>query len=128
MRAFPLLRIALLATAFGLGTWMFGWLSVPAIGAMHAGMRRTKSAPRDAGIAAVVAWLVLLLSLVPLPAFHRLLNQLGIVFPLPGPMLAVVSLLLAFLLAASAARLTLGIVGISNAPTRVPPESPPDHR
>lgn len=127
LRMSRMLRIALLAMAFGIGTWMFGWLAVPAIGALHAGIRRSASSPHEAGFAAVIAWLALLLALLPLPAFHRLMSQLGNIFPLPGPLLAAGSLLLAFLLAASAARLTLGIVGYANAATDAPPRSPPDH-
>jgi hypothetical protein len=55
------LRIALLTVAFGLGTYAFGWWTVPVIAAAWGLM--TPGAPRSAGraaVAALLAWALLL--------------------------------------------------------------------
>jgi hypothetical protein len=56
-----LLRLALLAIAFGLGTYAFGWWSVPVIGAAWGLLN--PGAPRvaaRAAVAALIAWALLL--------------------------------------------------------------------
>jgi hypothetical protein len=52
------------------------------------------------------------------PSFGTLLDQLGQIFPVPGFVVALLTLLLAAVLAATAARVTHGIVGIRETPTR----------
>lgn len=67
-----LLRLALLALAFALGTYAFGWWAVPAVafawGAMSGAARRVAV---RAGVAAAVAWALLLLvqALLRAPVF-----------------------------------------------------------
>lgn len=58
-----LLRIVLLALAFGLGTYAFGWWAVPTIGLVWGVMSgaAARGAVR-AGIAAALAWIVLLVA------------------------------------------------------------------
>ena len=106
------LQMLLLTALMIAGTWFAGWMSVPVLAALFALIRRDLHATRDAGLAALLAWLVLLLRLVIVPSFSTLLDQLGQIFPMPGLAVAALSLLLAVVLAASAARLVLGIVGV----------------
>jgi hypothetical protein len=64
-----LLRVALLALAFALGTYAFGWWAVPAVafvwGAMSGAVRRVAV---RAGGAATLAWALLLLAQAALRA------------------------------------------------------------
>ena len=109
------------------GTWFAGWVTVPVLAALFALVRRDLRAPRDAGIAALHAWLFLLLRMTSQPSFNTLLNQLGQIFPVPGAAVAGLSLLLAVVLAASAARVMIGIVGIRHTgerPADVSPTTP----
>ena len=94
------------------GTWFIGWLAVPIIAAVYALVRRDTRAPREAGLAALAAWLVLLLRLKMQPSFSTLLAELGQIFPVPGFAVAGLALLLATVLAMTAARLVIGVVGI----------------
>ena len=94
------------------GTWFIGWMAVPAIAAVYALGRREMGAPREAGMAALLAWLVLLLRLTLQPSFATLLGELGQIFPVPGFAVAGLALLLAVVLAMSAARLVIGITGV----------------
>jgi hypothetical protein len=110
-----ILGVVLLAIAFSLGTWFGGWIAVPAIAVVYAFWRRDIRAPREAGVAALVSWLALLVRLKPNPAFNTLLAQLGQLFPVPGIGVAALTLLFAVILAASAARLTIGLVGVRGA-------------
>ena len=94
------------------GTWFVGWMAVPVIAAVYALARRDMRAPREAGVAALMAWLVLLIRLKMQPSFTTLLAELGQIFPIPGFAVAGLALLLAIVLAMTAARLTIGIVGV----------------
>lgn len=106
------LAIVGLALAMAACTMFGGWYAVPLAAILFAAISRNASAPLQAAIAALVAWLVLLLRHATSPAFTRLLEQLGGIFPMPGFVVAIVSLLLAALLAWSGARLTIGLIGI----------------
>ena len=97
------------------GTWFAGWMAVPAIAAVYALARRDMRAPREAGLAALLAWLVLLIRLKMQPSFTTLLAELGQIFPVPGIAVAALALLLAIVLAMTAARLVVGIVGMRSA-------------
>lgn len=113
MRALLLLFLTVVITV---GTWFAGWLVVPAAAAGYALLRRDRRAPREAGVAALVAWTLLLVRAKLHPAFTTLLGALGQIFPLPGVAVGLLTLLFAVILAASAARLVTGLVGVSAEP------------
>ncbi len=94
------------------GTWFVGWMAVPVVAAFYALARRNMRAPREAGIAALIAWLVLLIRLKMQPSFATLLAELGQIFPVPGFAVAGLALLLAIVLAMTAARVVIGVVGV----------------
>lgn len=109
MRSIMLLCVAALMLA---GTWFFGWFAVPVIAAGYALARRDMRAPREAAIGALLAWLVLLVRFTSQPSFNTLLGELGQIFPVPGVAVAALALVLAMVLAVTAARLVVGIVGV----------------
>ena len=113
-----LLRLAALAAIIAVGTFTLGWYAVPLAAAVFTLLTRGARAPSEAAMAAFGAWLVLLLRMQRFPSFGTLLDQLGQIFPVPGFVVALLTLLLAAVLAATAARVTLGIVGIRETPTR----------
>lgn len=106
------IRLLGVAAAMMAGTWFFGWFAVPAIAAVYALARRDMDAPREAGLGALLAWMLLLVRLKSQPSFNTLLGELGQIFPLPGFGVAAFALLLATVLAMTAARVVVGIVGV----------------
>jgi len=106
------LLVLLLSPLMIAGTWFAGWIAVPILAAVFALIRRDPGATREAGVAALMAWLLLLIRAAKAPSFATLLHQLGQIFPVPGIAVAALSLLLAVVLAATAARVTLGFVGV----------------
>ena len=55
------LRVALLALAFGIGTWILGWWAIPVFSAVAAVFARSvRHQGRAAALAAAVAWAALL--------------------------------------------------------------------
>lgn len=109
-----LLPLLLLAVLLGAGTTLLGWWSVPMIAAVYALLRRDVRAPREAMIAALIAWVALFARVMQYSAFSTLLDRLGRIFPMPGPGVLALALVLAMLLAWSAARVTIGVAGVSN--------------
>ena len=105
------LRVSGLAAVIAFCTWFSAWWCVPVIAAAWALVRRTALAPIEAGLGALLGWTVLLLVNVGAPAFAVLLNRLGGVFPVPGAIVLLIALLFAGLLAWSAGRLVVGLVG-----------------
>ena len=113
MRDTTRLVLALCCSALMIaGTWFLGWIAVPAIAAVYALARRDMRAPREAGLAALLAWLALLVRLKMQPSFNTLLDELGQIFPVPGFAVAGLALLLAVVLATTSARLVVGIAGV----------------
>jgi hypothetical protein len=106
------LNVMILTVVMLVGTWFAGWMAVPVAAAIYALVRRDARSPREAAVAALVAWGALLVNLARSPAFTTLVGQLGQIFPGPGAAVAAVTLLLAVVLAASAARVVSGIVGL----------------
>ena len=106
------IRLLGVAAAMMAGTWFLGWFAVPLIAALYALVRRDLRAPREAGIGALLAWVVLLIRLKSQPSFNTLLGELGQIFPVPGAAVAALALLLAVVLAMTAARVVVGIVGL----------------
>lgn len=99
-------EIALLAMLIAAGTWLGGWWAVPLLAAGWQWLRPGSS--WSLGVAALLAWGGLLMLLPPAP-FGRLLERLGGLVSLPGPVLLILPLGYALLLGWSAARLTLAL-------------------
>ena len=106
------LTVILAALVVAIGTWFGGWIAVPLCAAVYALSRRTAHAPGDIAVAASLAWAVLLVRLAPNPAFRRLMSQLGQIFPAPGVVIALLAIVLAAVLAFTAARVAIGFVGV----------------
>lgn len=104
-------RVVVLVVVVAVCTWFGGWWCLPLIGGAYALWRRTLLSPVEAGIAAMVAWAALFLLNAGQPAFQLLLVRLGGVFPVPGVVVLVIAVLFAGLLAWSAARVVVGVVG-----------------
>jgi hypothetical protein len=111
------LRVAALTLVFAAGTLFLDWATVPVIASVYALLQRTPRATGEAAIAAALGWLMLIGRQAQLPAFGKLLSTLGGIFPVPGIVLIGITLLLAAILAACAARLSLGLVGLRPAKT-----------
>lgn len=104
--------VAALVVLMMFGTMTVGWIAVPVAGLLFGVLARTPQAPLQAAIAALIAWCLLLVRMQQYASFGTLLNQLGQIFPLPGALVALVALLLAMVLAASAARVAIGVAGV----------------
>ena len=109
MRIFTVI-LAMIIVA--IGTWFGGWLAVPVCAAVYAASRRSVHAPADMAVAASLAWAALLVRLSPNPAFGRLISQLGQIFPAPGAAVALLAIVLAAVLAFTAARVSIGVAGV----------------
>ena len=98
----------LLAAAFALGTLILGWWAVPLLGAIWGLLRRGRPRFASAFAAAALAWAALLaFDAARAPsAMGRLTEVMGGVFTLPGPVLLVLTLLFAALLAGCASQVT----------------------
>ena len=97
-----------LALAFAAGTWVGGWLGVVAVALAAPWLLRTLR-PVTLGLGAALAWLGLIAGADDGGSLGRLLPRLGGLFGVPGWVLVVVTVLYAFLLAWSTARLTEGV-------------------
>lgn len=101
-----IVRVALLAVALAIGTWLLGWWAVPLLGAAWGVLQRGRPRFLTAFGAAVLAW-ALLLALDAVPgSLGRLTTVLGGIFMMPGAVLVVVMLLYAGLLAGCAAQVS----------------------
>lgn len=108
-----LLRFLLLACAFALGTWTFGWWAVPIIGAIWGLFARgSAGSGLTAGVAAALGWGALLGFDAVGGRLVPLLSRLAPMFALPGFVLLLVTLVLAAMLAWLAA----GVTGALAAP------------
>ena len=107
------LAFVLLVVLFAAGVWFVAWWTIPLISAAWALARRSQKAPLEASLAVFVAEVALLLPALISPAFSTLLSQLGALFPVSGAGVVGVTLLLAFVLAYSSARVMLGVVGVA---------------
>ena len=107
-----ILTVILAAIVVAVGTWFGGWLAVPLCAAVYAAAQRTARAPGDVAVAASLAWAALLVRLAPNPAFGRLISQLGQIFPAPGVGVALLAIVLAATLAFTAARVSIGVLGV----------------
>lgn len=112
----PAIRFAALVAAFAAGTYFLDWSMVPVIASVYALIRRQDGVAKEAAAAVTTAWLLLLAKQMATPAFGQLLDALGALFPVKGNVLIAITLSFASLLAASAARLSIGIVGMKNSP------------
>ena len=99
-----LLRVVLLALAFSLGTWVFGWWAVPVIAALWGLLARGSVIPGvTAAASAALGWAILLgVDAVP-GRLGVLMERVAPVLRLPGIVLAVVAVLFAAAVAWAAA-------------------------
>lgn len=95
-----LLRIVLLAAAFALATYAFGWVAVPILAAMWGVLaRHTPAAARDAAMGALAGWAVLLVWAALSGPVWVLADQLGGVMKIPRVLLLAITLSFPALLA-----------------------------
>lgn len=98
---FTLLTIAL---AVALGTWLLGWVTVPIIAVSAGAMLADRSrASVMIAIGAGIAWIVLLGIDAMSGHLLALAGLLGHIFPVPWPLLLVVTITYVMLMAWSAA-------------------------
>lgn len=101
-----LLRVLGVAAVIAVGTWFGGWWAVPLCGAVYAVLRqRQPGAVGEAALGAMLAWTGLLSWQVSHPAFGRLSTAVSGAFPVPVPVLMLLTVGMAGILAAAAARL-----------------------
>jgi hypothetical protein len=105
------LRMLFVAVVIAACTWFGEWWCVPLVGGVYVLARRSSAAPIEAGVGAMFAWGALFLINAGTPAFTVLLTRLGGVFPVPGAIVLIIAALFAGLLAWSAGRMVLGVVG-----------------
>lgn len=104
------IRVLVLAVLMAAATMFFGWITVPVLAAVFAVIVRSASAPGEAALAALFGWGALLARVAMVPAFTTLLPQVGEIFQMPGWAVAVLSVVVAVLLAWSAARVVSALV------------------
>lgn len=124
MIASRIVRLVLLASAFGLATWLAGWLAVPVVSATWGVMGwRQRGATSAAAVAAALAWGGLLALIVTRGDLVTFASRLGGAVGLPGPGVILVTLLFAAALAWSAAVLAAGAARALADSRRGPSES-----
>ena len=111
MRRLGVFSLILTMTA---GWWFGAWWTVPVAAFLYGLVRRARRAPREALIAALIACLALTARWALLPAFPRLLSQLGAIFPMPGIAVMLLGVLLSSLLAYASARVAIGLAGAND--------------
>lgn len=100
------LRALLLSAAFGIGTWVLGWWAIPLFAAAAGVIAR--HAPRQAiaaGVAAAIAWSVLLAWSALHGSFWSFASQVGGAMGLSGVVLIVLTIVFPALVAWLAASL-----------------------
>ena len=99
-----LAAMLVIAIVLALGTWLVGWWAVPLVaaiaGAMLAGHSR---AAVMIALAAGIAWIALLVADAMHGRLFTLASLLGRIFPLPWPLLLVVTITYVMLMSWSAA-------------------------
>ncbi len=110
------MRLALLAAAFAVGTYA-GWWLVPIAAAAWGASSGRRHAAAEAAVGALVAWAALLAWQARLPGYGRLTTRAAGVFGVPEWALVVATLLFAALLAATAASLGRGVAGPRRRPS-----------
>ena len=114
-----LLRLALLAAAFGLGTAVLGWWAVPLAGAVWGVVARdTPGAALASTLGAVLAWGALLALAATRGPVLELADKLGRVMGAPGVALLVLTLAFAAVLAWSATTVAAVLAALAAGPTR----------
>jgi hypothetical protein len=103
----------LLAEAFAVSTFAFGWWTVPALAALYSIASTNPKRARTAGLCALAGWGTLLLLDFAKGPVAEMGHRLGGVMGLPSIVLYVLTLLFPALLAWSAARLIPPLRGSS---------------
>ena len=114
-----LVRTGLLSAAFVLATMVLGWWAPALVGAAWGFLARARSvAAREAGFAALIGWGALLLWTAVHAPVTTLLQRLGAIMRIPPALLVLTTLVLAGVLAWSAAAVArvsaLGLQRLSN--------------
>jgi hypothetical protein len=87
------LRVLLLAASFTIGTWVLGWWAVPLFGAVAGALaRHARRQALAAGVAAALAWGVLLAWTALDGSFWMVASQVGGATGLPGVLLIILTL------------------------------------
>lgn len=93
-------RVAVLAALMALATWLLGWWPIPVLAvAWTLVFPRRARTPREAAVAALVAWLVLLLIDAARGPLMPLAHRLGVLFHTGAVALLVITLVLPLALA-----------------------------
>jgi len=101
------MRLVLLSLAFAAATLVFGWWSTPLLGLAWGFLGRGTSRPAlAAGLAASTGWVLLLGWSAALGPVPLLAGKLGAIAGMPGMVFVALTVLLPFLLAFAAARVT----------------------
>jgi hypothetical protein len=100
-----LLALLLASAAFGLATILFGWWAVPTMALLLVLIRPT-TPPMDLGVAAGLAWAVLLAWRSTTGPLSVVVDRLGLILGQPGWLLELATILFPAGLAWSAATLT----------------------
>lgn len=98
--------VVLLALFFALGTWLGGWWAIPLLSAVAGVWRRAW----ESAVAAAAAWGALLVIDTFGSRFGALSGSVAGVIGVPSPALVVITLILAWVLAWSAAALVHSLV------------------
>ncbi|MDQ4080473.1 MAG: hypothetical protein M3125_06905 [Gemmatimonadota bacterium] len=94
------LRVLLLATSFAIGTWVLGWWAIPLFAAVAGGLARHVSGQAlAAGLAAAVAWGVLLAWSALRGSIWSFASQVGGAIGVSGVLLIALTLVFPALLA-----------------------------
>jgi hypothetical protein len=113
MRA--LIKYVLLAEAFAVATFAFGWWTVPVIGAAWGLTSRDANRARSAGFAALAGWATLLVLDAVRGPVMTMSERLGAVMGVPGFVLLGITLVFPGALAWAAAVLTSGLASVRSA-------------
>ncbi len=112
-----LLRMALVAAAFALATWVIGWWAVPALAMIWTFVNRGPSgAPWRTAFAAMIGWGMILLWTAATAPLGELARRLAGVVGVPASGLIVLTLVFGGILAWSAAELTRQLRGRESQP------------
>ena len=104
-----LARWLVLVVGLTLATWLMGWWAVPALGALWGAVRGLQRDALAAGLAAMVAWGLLLGHASIRGPVAELAVTLGGILNVPAAVLVLMTLLFSGLLAASSAGMAAGM-------------------
>lgn len=111
-----LLRVLILAVAFGCATILLGWWGVPVLGAVWGVVGRSTRYPAvTAAVAAATGWALILVWTAAVGPLARLVEVLGGIAGVPGAVFVTLTLVVPAMLAGLGAWVTAGIAAKSPA-------------